>query len=225
MNLLPDCEIHRIPQHFEDGTTNPEWLGLRKGVLTASEFGMWLVKCTTAAAKKAKESAICKIIAETADLWEPSETWTKEEMKRGLELEPEAIAAFEKFSGKKVESVGFCQSLHGRFGCSPDGLIIGENGGIEGKVPLPKTHLKYRRAGELPDEYKLQVHGSMAVTGADHWWFQSWNPQVANLRIRIERDDFTEELFAGLKGFSQDVEIALIEERNAWEAEFGKGAA
>jgi predicted phage-related endonuclease len=221
---FPDCEIHRLPQHLEDGSSNPEWLELRKGVLTASEFGMWLVKCTTATAKKAKEAAICKLIAETAELWEPENKWMNEQMQRGLDLEPEAVAAFEKFTGKEVEHVGFCRSLYGLFGCSPDGLIVGENGGLEGKVPLPSTHIKYRRTGELPDEYKLQVHGSMAVTGADHWWFQSWNPRVANLRIRIERDQFTEDLLAGLKAFSRDVETALAEEKAAWEVEFGKGA-
>ena len=219
MNRFPDCEIHHCPQHLDDGTANPEWLDLRKGVLTSSEFGMWLVKGTPKTARKAKESAVCRIIAQKAELWEPPD-YQDATMKRGTELEPLAVASFESNTGKQVEAVGFCKSLHGHFGCSPDGLIVGENVGLEGKVPLPSTHIKYRRAGELPEEYKLQVHGSMAVTGASHWWFQSWNPQVANLRILVERDSFTEELFAGLKAFSRDVDVALAEEKIAWEKEF-----
>lgn len=227
---FPDCEIARIPQHHYDTekdrwTPNPEWLELRRGVLTATDFGMWLLQCTTAKAKAAKENAISNIVAGVAELWEPEQRFVKEEMERGLKLEPQAVAAFERFSGQEVESVGFCRSIHGFFGCSPDGLLKDSPAGLEGKVPLPSTHIKYRRAGELPSQYKLQVHGSMAVTGAKQWWFQSWNPKLANFRICVERDDFTEALFSGLKAFSQDVEIALEEERMAWEQEFGKEAA
>lgn len=262
---FPDCEIYRIPQHLNDGSANPEWLELRKGVLTASEFGMWLVaekkiQLTVqeikdelnklkisypksgkkedyeallpdptpyldydAKSKEARENAICRIVAETAGLWEPEQRWTKEEMQRGLDLEPEAVSYFEKATGKKVEHVGFCKSIHGHFGCSPDGLIIGESEGFEGKVPLPSTHIKYRRANVLPDEYKVQVHGSMAVTGASHWHFQSWNPCVAGFQVTVERDDFTEQLFEGLKSFSRDVDIALEEEKVAFEADRERG--
>ena len=219
---FPDCEIHRIEQHLENGEANPEWLALRKGVLTASGLGMWLIKCTTAAAKKAKEAAICQILAETAELWEPP-TFTSAAMQRGTDYEPDAVKSFNQATGKQVEHVGFCKSLYGHFGCSPDGLIVGENGGYESKCPLPSTHIKYRRAGVLPDEYKLQVHGSMAVTGADFWHFQSWNPCVANLRIVVERDDFTEQLLQGLIAFSIDVDIALEAEKVAFMEERERG--
>jgi predicted phage-related endonuclease len=214
MIRFPDCEMHRVEQR------TPEWFELRRGCLTASEFGPWLLKSDKTSAK-ARESAICRILAGIAECWEPK-VFETDAMRRGTEMEPEAIAAFEKWSGKKVEDVGFCRSIHGMFGCSPDGLIVGESCGIEGKVPIPASHIAYRRAGVIPEQYIYQVHGSMAVTGAKAWYFQSWNPGLASLRILVERDDFTYQLKAALVEFSAQVEEAYEEEGRAWADEYGE---
>jgi hypothetical protein len=211
--IYPDCEIIECEQR------TPEWFEARKGVLTASNFGAWLLTEKTQGARDAREKAICKLIAGVADAWEPS-VFENDAMRRGTELEPEAVASFEKATNLTVSQVGFCRSLHGRFGCSPDGLIHSAGAGLEGKVPIPSTHILYRRAGQLPDEYKYQVHGSMAVTGSKEWWFQSYNPGLSNLRILVKRDTFTEELFAALKRFSIQAEAALLEESEAWRKEF-----
>jgi predicted phage-related endonuclease len=98
-------------------------------------------------------------------------------------------------------------------------LIEGESAGFEGKVPVPSTHIQFRRAGVLPEEYKLQVHGSMAVTGAQSWWFQSWSPNLASLRVIVERDSFTEELKAALIEFSRQFEAAWEQEKQAAKEE------
>lgn len=203
MNFL-DCIIHRMEQRTD------EWLAARKGVLTASNFGPWLLN-NGKVADGARERAICALIAERANC-ESAPIFENWAMKRGSELEPQAIAAFEGEMGLKVDAVGFCRSIHGAFGCSPDGLIAGELCGIEGKIPVPETHIRYRRAGYLPDEYLFQVHGSMAVTGAEAWWFQSWNPGLASLRVKVERDEFTEKLKAALIVFSEQYEEAWIQE-------------
>jgi predicted phage-related endonuclease len=202
-----DCIIETMPQRSD------EWFAARKGILTASNFGPWLL-ATGKVAEGAKEKAICKLIAERAncDLGPNFENWA---MKRGTELEPQAVAAFEGATGIKIQEVGFCKSLHGAFGCSPDGLVIGESAGLEGKVPVPDTHIRYRRAGKLPEEYMYQVHGSMAVTGAKSWWFQSFCPGLAPLRIVIERDEFTEKLKAALVAFSREFEQAWLDEVKA----------
>jgi len=216
MNHFPDCEIFTCPQRSD------EWFDLRKGVLTASTVGAWLLKSDKTSGK-ARENAICKIVSGAAGGWEPS-SFENEAMKRGTELEEEAVKDFEKATGKEVQEVGFCKSIHGRFGCSPDGLIVGESSGLEGKAPIGSTHIKYRRAGILPDEYRFQVHMSMAVTGASDWHFQSYHPGLAPLRVIVERDDFTEQVFAALKEFSLQAEIALREESAAWEKAYGEEA-
>lgn len=218
LNRFKDCEVSMCEQRSD------EWFDLRRGNLTASNFAPWLLTKKTVTARKARESAICKLIAQAAGAWE-KENFATAEMQRGTDLEPEAVAAFEKATGLGVTDVGFCQSIHGSFGCSPDGLIDGRMAGLEGKCPIPGTHIKYRRAAELPNEYIYQVHGSMAVTGATSWWFQSYNPGLAPYRMLVERDAFTEELHACLREFSGEFEEALLEESSAWQREFGKEVA
>jgi putative phage-type endonuclease len=209
----PDCQIHRIPQR------TPEWFALRRGVLTASRVGAWLLK-SDATSMKARENAICELIAELAECDEEPDRFENWAMKRGTAYEPDAVAAFEQATGKKVTDVGFCMSKHGLFGCSPDGLIEEDGSGLEGKVPIPKSHIAYRRAGVLPNEYLHQVHFSMAVTGARLWHFQSWNPGLANLRIEVKRDDFTEKLLAAAIVFSDELKVAVEAERLAYMGEF-----
>lgn len=204
----PDCTIHHMPQRSES------WHQIRKGVLTTSDFGRWLLTTKDQRSRDAREKAICKLIAERAGCEMPPnfENWA---MQRGTELEPQAVAAFEGRTGLKVEQVGFCMSKHGAFGCSPDGLIAGENQGFEGKVPVADAHIRYRRAEVLPDEYRFQVHGCMAVTGATAWHFQSWNPGLAPLHCIVPRDSFTEELKAALIAFSAELEMAWLDECRA----------
>jgi predicted phage-related endonuclease len=213
---FPDCKILMMRQR------SYQWHQARKGVLTASNFGAWILKDSDQRSREAREKAICKLIAERANCEEAPnyENWA---MTRGAELEPKAVAAFMGETGKKVREVGFCRSIYGAFGCSPDGLIEGENAGLEGKVPIPPTHIAYRRAGALPDEYIYQVHGSMAVTGADRWFFQSWCPGLAPLRITVERSDLTDKLKAALILFSMQFEEAWAQERAAVAAMGGGG--
>lgn len=211
--FFPDCNILHMAQRSD------AWFSARKGVLTASNFGPWLIN-SGKVAEGAREKAICKLIAERANC-ESAPNFENWAMQRGTELEPQAVAAFEGETGIKLLDVGFCLSKHGAFGCSPDGLVVDQPIGFEGKVPVPETHIRYRRAGELPDEYIYQVHGSMAVLGATQWWFQSWNPGLASLRVLVERDEFTEKLKTALIKFSQELEEAWMQE---CEAQNRKGA-
>jgi len=136
----------------------------------------------------------------------------------GLRLEEEATEHFEKETGNKVSEVGFARSKYGAFGCSPDGLIRKENSGFEGKAPLPQTHIKYLLKGELPEEYKIQVHSSMAVTGASSWWFQSYCPGLPPLVIKVERDNYTEAVFSGLKKFDEELSACRARIAEMWDA-------
>jgi hypothetical protein len=150
--------------------------------------------------------------------------WTK----RGTEMEPIALADYERRTGYTVDQVGFILHDCGKFGCSPDGLVIrsitcppwGDTHGLEIKCPEGKTHLRYLREGVLPQEYVCQVHASMAVTGFDRWDFFSFHPNLPPLLLTVERDDFTDQLERGLIALGEEMrrqEIALAEK---WREEF-----
>lgn len=193
------------------------------------ELGIILPKKYTAKVESARKKAIAEIIGKMSTCACPEEfevdpdgpppksrpLWA---IWNGIRMEEEAEAVFENQTGKKLEKVGFCLHYSGWCGASPDGLIKGENVGFEGKAPLPESHAFYLLEGKLPDAYKAQVHGSMAVTGADAWWFQSYCPGLPTFRILVERDKFTEAMETGLNEFSEELKketnkvIKMIEE-------------
>lgn len=108
---------------------------------------------------------------------------------QGMLLEEEALPFWELETGRKVKRVGFVTTDDGKCGCSPDGLLIGEECGIEIKCPAAHTHVKYLMAGELPKEYVAQVHGSMFVTGYPKWIFMSYRRGFPALMLEVDRDE------------------------------------
>ena len=174
------------------------WLETRKGVFTASSMGAWVLKeKRTKTDDKAAVKAICKNLAEMSGC-ELAPIFANWAMTRGTELEPEAREYYEQESGNKVEQVGFCIHDNGGFGCSPDGFIDDRKGMVEIKCPIPDTHVGYIFGEELPDTYKVQVHMQMAVTGASYSDFYSYCPGLPSMLIRVDRDEFTEDLLRGL---------------------------
>ena len=66
---------------------------------------------------------------------------------------------------------------------------------------MSTTHIEYLLGGELPPEYKQQVHCSMYVTGLDRWDFFSYFPTLAPLHLTIYRDKYTEKLGQAMDEF------------------------
>lgn len=63
-------------------------------------------------------------------------------------------------------------------GASPDGLILPNRWGYEGKCPYdPEIHAGYLAGGVLPKEYVPQVQWSLWVTGWPRWVFASGDPR------------------------------------------------
>jgi len=196
---------------------------------------IYLLHTYLAGTIKARHSAVCGILGSLAqtdapDQWEvdpdglPPRNPSLWAVWNGLRLEKEAVASFEKWSGLKVEEVGFCVHKSGASGCSPDGLIKGQSIGLEGKAPLAKAHIEYLLGGVLPEIYRDQVHGSMAVTGAKGWWFQSYCPGLPPFRILTMRDDYTERMAEGLNEFAETLNAAREEIASLWDEEFDGSA-
>ena len=193
-----------VNEQMEQGSE--AWFQVRRGRPTASRFS----DIITAKTGKVSASAPRYMEELVAECFCP--TWASfignKFTDRGNEMEPEARVDFERVTGLTVEQVGFCTRDDGIVGCSPDGLIRGAGGGwnagLELKCPAPKTHVSYMMAGDLPDVYKQQVHGGMAVTGLDEWHFYSYFPGMRPVHVLVKRDAYTEKLSNALDAFLID---------------------
>lgn len=219
---FPGCKINWCEQRTD------EWFKARSGCLTSSTMGMWLVDTEkTAKSRNARDAAVYKVLSDRARWYQP-EIFETDAMSRGTALEPLAVADFEKATGLEVADVGFLKADFGPVGCSPDGLIQQDgfqSCGFEGKCPTGAKHAQYIDQGILPAIYKVQVHSSMAISGAKSWWFQSFMaPGQMALRVLVERDQFTEDVLGGLRSFC-DV-LAAKEEKFAllWNQQSKGGA-
>lgn len=161
-------------------------------------------------------------------------------IQRGVALEDWAREAYEKLTGFAVSEVGLCVSDAGGSGCSPDGMVTKESNwqipagyvapanflhGTEIKCPIPETHAKYLLSGTLPDEYRPQVHHSLAVTGLDRWDFFSFCPGMPALHVIVKRDEYTGRFKAGLESLVAELGATRAKLSALWKAQHGKEAA
>jgi hypothetical protein len=186
-----------------------EWLVARSGLPTASEFDNLLTPKFEPRKGQMVESYLAQKLAERW-LGGALPGFMSLDMDFGKILEDEAKPYYTLMFDEEIQSVGLVTTDDGKIGCSPDGLI-GDAGGIELKCPEAKTHVKYLMAGKLPDDYALQVHGSIFVTGRAWWKFMSYRRRFPAYVTTIERDEkiitiisetiyaFCEKLDAGFK--------------------------
>lgn len=172
---------------------SPEWWAARIGIPTASEFDKILTPAKLEPSKSA-DGYMNKLIAE----WyrgKPDETFQSEWMKRGNEFEEEARQWYGFTHDCNPLKVGFCMLDSANIGCSPDALIM-DDGGLEIKSVLSGTMVGYVMENRIPLEYKLQVIGSLLVTGREWWDFLVYHPDFKPLLIRTWRKDVQKELAA-----------------------------
>jgi hypothetical protein len=185
----------------ETAQRSEQWYEARRGLPTCSRFDQ-ILTAAKGEPSKSQETLICALIAES--ILPPQEGVIRPmsaDIEHGIITEAEARCAFElEFAPEPVTEVGFVVHASGLYGGSPDGLV-GESGGVEIKCPKAETHIGYFRAGVLPNEYKAQVHGYMAVTGRNWWSFFSYFRGLPPFHIRVTRDDFTAKLEAELPRF------------------------
>jgi hypothetical protein len=164
-----------------------EWLVARAGIPTASEFDNLLTPKFEPRKGQMPESYLAQKLAERW-IGGPLPSFQTLDMDFGRVLEEEAKPFYTFQFNEEITSVGIITTDDGKIGASPDGLI-GDCGGIEIKCPEAKTHCKYLMAGKLPDDYVLQVHGSMFVTGRSWWKFLSYRRRFPAYATTIERDE------------------------------------
>jgi YqaJ-like viral recombinase domain len=84
-------------------------------------------------------------------------------MERGLIVEAEAADWYEFDQDVTVQRVGFITDDNHTMGCSPDRLV-GDQGLLEIKAPLPHTQVSYWIAGEVSERFKPQLQGQLYIS-------------------------------------------------------------
>ena len=174
---------------FEFAQHSADWFRARAGLLTASKADALLTPLFKVKDGKAVDTLLSKVLAEK---WTggplPEDQINVLPMEYGTILESEARPAYTLLTGQEVREVGLVATDDGICGASPDGLI-GEDCGIEIKCPNASTHVKYLLAAKVPDDYIVQVHFSLYVTGFPRWIFMSYRRTMPPLILTVERDE------------------------------------
>jgi len=173
--------IHNVEQY------SPEWWKLRSGSPTASEFHRIVMPSGGVTRSETRNRYMYKLIAERL-IGCPSEPIKDFWIERGHRLEGEAAQEFYIHTGLDVIKTGFVVSGNGRWGCSPDRLVVNKNQIVEIKCPAPWTHVGYLLDGP-GEQYKPQVQGQMLVCNVEAVHFFSYHPNMPALHIVTERDE------------------------------------
>ena len=145
---------------------------------------------------------VAECVAEPLD--PDSNTFSTYWVDRGILMEEEARNWYEFDQDIEVDLIGLVRG-EGNLAFSPDGFVGGA-GMVEFKCPKPSTHIKYLMDGGLPDEYKAQVHGGLVVCEREWCDFVSYCPGIKPLVVRVEPDEFTEQVAEVLSIVSEKID-------------------
>lgn len=150
-----------------------EWIEFRKGKISGTILGDVYSK------RGGRKIGFYQLIADRLGL-DPDD---ENRMDRGLRLEDEAIAEFEKQTGLEVEQDGVCVSdFSDQVINSPDGLIK-ENGKYVGAVEVkcisPARHLQAVVEKKIPSDFESQVVQYFIVNDdLETLYFVFYDPRV-----------------------------------------------
>jgi hypothetical protein len=192
--------IHDIKQRSD------EWRAIRAGKITASVASKLVTQTGRISTQYRKE--IGRIIAERMKLQESEDIPETFWVKRGIELEREALAWFSVETGLVLDTCGFVEADDHMSGFSPDSLtgagryIVP----VEVKVPKPSTHISWLVDGGMPAEHVAQVHFGMVITGSPHAYFMSYCPEVEPLILKVKWSEHTDLMAKQIESFTDELQ-------------------
>lgn len=159
----PPAEVE-IFEEVEQGSE--EWINLRLGVPTASNFALIMADAKDGEASKTR-TRYMRMLAGEILTGRPAEgKIITAAMQRGRDMEPEARQHYLDRHFVDLRQVGFIRRRlpSGRFaGCSPDALI-GDRKALEIKTMEPSLLIERLEKGAgMPPEHKAQVQGTLWV--------------------------------------------------------------
>lgn len=169
------------------------WFKARAGRITGS-----MAHCVTAKGKGAealtrRDYRYRVALERITGLPEPDD-YLSFDMRRGIEMEPHAIAAYEAFTGLAVLRSGFIAHDTLPIGCSLDGHVGDFERIVEVKCCKASLHIRHWHArDEFVREHWQQIAHILWVTGAKDCELVSFNPHVPPalrlLRVPVSRAD------------------------------------
>lgn len=202
----------------------PEWHAARAGRVTASRIADMMARTKTGYGA-GRANYLAELIAERLT-GAVAESYSNAAMKHGTETEPQARAAYQFFTDRTVDEIGFV--IHPTLdmaGCSPDGLV-GDDGLVEIKCPLTATHLETLLQSAIPDKYMKQMQFQMACTERQWCEFVSFDPRLpTRMQMfiqRVPRDDkFIAEIEGEIRAFLKELDAKVA----ALTAKYGEAMA
>ncbi len=188
---------------FHDVTQNTdEWMALRIGKATASNFSCFMANEGKSFGDPAKRYAL-QIALELLTKKKAEFSFSNDHTERGHEQEPVARMMYEEEFFANVANGGFFDC--GTYGDSPDGLV-GEDGVIEIKSVIASAHYATLQRDAFDPAYRWQLVGHLDCTGRQWVDFISYCsdfPPDSQLAVyRLNRDEC-------------DAEIKRLNERRA----------
>lgn len=210
--------VHVVEQRSEP------WHALRVGRLTGTAAADMMARIKTGEAAARRDLRL-RLICERLTSVSQESGYINAEMQRGIDLEPQAIGAYEAQTGALVQPVGFCAHETLAAGCSPDGQIDGFAGLVEVKCPKSATHLGYLRSRQVPQDYLYQIVHNLWITGAQWCDFVSFDDRFpAPLQLIVIRVPRNEAEIASYEVMARDF-LADVERECASVQQLAEAAA
>lgn len=178
--------------HFN---SRAEWLEWRGTGIGASEAGalfgvlpwlsvmdLWLIKTKLGIPKKVSPKA-----------------------RRGLDLEPLALAEYHHMTGIKTEKAFAQSEKYPRVLASLDGINFKHRRLVEVKCPGKEDH-GLALSGKIPEKYKWQLTQQLLVTGYDEMDYFSFDGQKGVILVFKRNVQLETVLLAALKKFWEQVQ-------------------
>ena len=198
-----DIDTRNLSQRVDEAA----WLKCRAALdLTASEFD--------AARDKHKFSSRDDVLQWQAGAPRPKLGGPPIEF--GKRHESSAVKTYARRTGHDVAATGLWTDSTGKYGASPDGLVIdhatGESGLLEVKCLWSRRHKRQLAPlTKCPNRYFAQVQGQMEICDREWCDLVLWvSHDVRVLRVPRDREFWSDELGPAVSAFSEELEAMRV---------------
>lgn len=209
----PPPSTVEIFDEFDQGSD--EWINLRLGTMTASNFGVIMRNGRDGGESKTRTELLYKLAGEILT-GTPAEHYKSAAMQRGNDMEDDARQFYARNNFASIRRIGFAKRKLPNgiiVGCSPDALVD-DDGALEIKTMAPHLLIEQMvRGGGPPPAFRAQLHGNLWVLERrwiDLQLFYRGMPTAP--KFKVGRDDvFIREISEAVEVF--DYELRKLVEK------------